>query len=66
MTNFLYMKPYDSEWLCMIIHNQKLYFFIDVVFNKILNNLQDFPKNQIENVKTSQDILICLLKLGFA
>ena len=66
MTNFLYMKLYDSEWLCIIIHNQKLYFFIDVVFNEILNNIRDFPKKMIENVKTSKDILIWLLNLGFA
>ena len=39
---------------------------MDVVFNKILKQFIRFSKNQIENVKTSKDILICLLNLGFA
>ena len=51
------MTLYGSEWLCMIIHNHKLYFSIDIVFNKILKQFTRFSKKNIWNVNTSKDLL---------
>ena len=45
---------------------EKLDFSISIVFNNIKNDSQYFQKkNEIKNVKTTRDILICLLNLDF-